>query len=226
MRRNKGSATGAELKNRPYTYDPNANRTTDERGTHQFNPRDQLVKWTRGAKTKSPGSTVGYTLNGSGAIREKLDSATPGGATKTVFDYLGANGDRLQKVRASVPSDPLVRESSASYSYDEFGAVTEIRPDVGDPTTYTYDEFGRMKTSRGPDAESKKDFRYDALDRRDARIEDPTGTRKMLDYSYVGLGEELSREELPAGKVKTYDYGRHPRVRSIRAHVSHRPLPL
>jgi len=40
------------------------------------------------------------------------------------------------------------------------------------------------------------------------RIEDPDtpAIKKYLDYSYVGLGEELSREELPQGKVKTFDY--------------------
>jgi len=35
-----------------YAYDGNGNRTTDERGSHVFNARDQLVMWRRGPEQK------------------------------------------------------------------------------------------------------------------------------------------------------------------------------
>lgn len=73
MVREKG---GEELKDRSYSYDPNGNRTSDERGSHLFNPRHQLVCWTRGAQNatqgRPAGSTVDYTLNGAGATLKKV----------------------------------------------------------------------------------------------------------------------------------------------------------
>ena len=43
------------VKDQSYLYDTNGNRTKDERGTHEFNAKDQLVEWTR-SPGRSPGS--------------------------------------------------------------------------------------------------------------------------------------------------------------------------
>lgn len=72
-------------------------------------------------------------------------------------------------------------------------------------TTYTYDDFERRETTTtGSVTET---YAYDALDRRD------TSTRDGLkfDHAYVGLTEQLSREQRvdTAGNVvqsSTYDY--------------------
>src|SRR5439155_10572075 len=83
-------------------------------------------------------------------------------------------------------------------------------------TTFSYDAFGRMIKSRGPGDSADRDYTYDGLDRRDTRIDNKgQPTQQTLDYSYIGLTEKLSREELPAldsdttgatKTVKTYDY--------------------
>lgn len=101
-------------------------------------------------------------------------------------------------------------------------------------TQYTYDSFERLLSSRddqdddgGADGDHEV-YCYDALDRRDRRLtgignvsnDDPdsfdaqrTACRTppsgsaALDYSYLGLGEQLTRENTATGKgPRTYDY--------------------
>ncbi len=192
MERNKGSN---ELKNEPYSYDRNGNREEDERGNYEYNARDQLTKWTRDAGEEAPsGSTVDYTVNGTGAVTRKVDSAD---GRETDFDY-HPGGDRLDEVTETTGGVTV----SSDYEYDDFGQVTTI--DVSgttEDTTYTHDEFERMTRARGPQQDDDTVYTYDGLDRRDQKQD---GTR-TLDLSYVGLSEKLSREE-DAERAKTYDY--------------------
>ena len=69
MRRGLGPAA-APGKDLPYAYDRNGNRTTDERGTHAYNARDQLSVWTR-----PNGRAVRYEHDGTGAITREEDGA-------------------------------------------------------------------------------------------------------------------------------------------------------
>ena len=62
-----------------YDYDVDGNRTEDERGTEAFDPRGQLVEWTRG---------------------DKYDAAAVGGNSKvyTTVEYVrNDNGDVILK---------------------------------------------------------------------------------------------------------------------------------
>ena len=111
MKRTKGSA-GATLKDPNYTYDRNGNRTTDERGTHLFNARQQLVRWTR-AKGPKAGSSVKYTPNGAGAVVEEVDEF--GDDTTTTYTY---EGDRLTEATASQDG---ALDTTATYGYDPNG---------------------------------------------------------------------------------------------------------
>jgi len=50
-----------------YDYDANGNRERDERGSHDFNARDQLVKWTRpsdSGRSDRRGWATSYTITG------------------------------------------------------------------------------------------------------------------------------------------------------------------
>jgi hypothetical protein len=93
------------LKDQQYGYDANGNRARDERGTHEFNARDQLVKWTRGGRNGAVGTTVSYELNASGAIAKRTDSALPSGKRTLTNTY---NGTRLSKAEDA--------ESESTYS--------------------------------------------------------------------------------------------------------------
>ena len=206
MERDEGSN---ELKNQPYSYDDNGNRTEDERGEHIFNARDQLIEWTRGDNTNDQGSKVCYELNGAGAITRHTDTkdTDPAGqhdcaGDDAVTEY-SYRGDRLDLATATRPGHPT---GETHYRYDVFGNIWRIEPDDGEEaTTFVYDEFGRMTRSRGPEEDADRDYRLDGLDRRDTR----TVGSSVYDFAYIGMTEKLSREEVPDGggrEVHSYDY--------------------
>jgi RHS repeat-associated protein len=200
-----------------YGYDDNGNRDRDERGTYDFNARDQLIKW-----TKSSGKVTEYQLNGDGAITQKSVSPTPGAApTVTTFTY---RGERLKYADTG--------NTRQYYRYDDFGNVARIlaKPrgadgnfpavdetasqssecpnvpnDVGvDEIYYCYDEFERPRLTKGGGSGSETEvIDYDGLDRRDTR---KVGTTKTRDFSYIGLSELLSRDVDEDGKTRSYDY--------------------
>lgn len=68
-------------------------------------------------------------------------------------------------------------------------------------TRYLYDAFERLVQARGPGASEDAVYNYDGLDRRDKK-EEGSATR---DFSYVGLTEELSREQ-DSGETRLYEY--------------------
>jgi RHS repeat-associated protein len=207
-------------KDQTYTYDDNGNRTQDERGTHRFNVRNQLVEWTRSKAAgpgKPAGSRVEYGLTGSGAIksRDSFSDSTPGSLTRTE-DYF-YNGDRLTRVEADTPS---TSPTSVRYCYDTtgFGEVRRIEdgascpanldaPISGQDTIFKYDDLSRMTNARGVGQEADIVYTYDGLDRKDRRIETVGGQPKTFENFYIGLGESLSAEQdQGATKLKSYDY--------------------
>ena len=234
MRRQREGGTDF-LKDQAYDHDQNGNRTRDERGTHQFNSRNQLVRWTR--SKKKPGTRVTYQLNPTGGVTRETDTAYTGAAQVTTYIYAGA-----QLRRADNP------DVQSDYSYDSFGNVTKIRhsakhagvvvnPNQQDTdsrmpagcqqhdidnndTRYCYDEFERMRAARGVGASPEPTstvntvnsdpevghFEYDAFDRRERKIAiQPDNSRQTKDYSYIGTSRLLSREG-SGSDVKSYDY--------------------
>ncbi len=179
-----GASTPVE--DHTYGYDANGNRTKDERGTHAFNARDQLVRW-----TKTDGSPdVVYELNGSGAITKETE-----GTRVETHRYAG---DRLDSVEHA-------DGSKSSYRYDDFGNVTRIESPDG-VAEYRFDEFERM--IGGHDAgQPDETFTYDGLDRRDSQTEDG----QAWDLSYIGTSEQLSQEQTKDTlgveiETRSYDY--------------------
>ena len=190
--RDRRAGGGVLAKDQEYRYDPNGNRSKDERGDHTFNARDQLVEWKRGEKYAQPGSKVSYDVNGSGAVTEERDEGA-NEVTKYTFD-----GDRLltSTVNSGTPSQ---------YKYDSFGSVKEI---VGGPDAakFAYDEFERMTMSSGDAGGSgskTSTYEYDGMDRRDTE----TTEGKTQDFAYVGTTDQLSAERgRTGGKSEDYDY--------------------
>jgi hypothetical protein len=146
----------------------------------------------RGDQAQNSGA-VSYDLNGSGSMTSQSDSST-GAETSYTYD-----GDRLMSSSTSGGSGA---SSSSTYAYDDFGSTTQISGGGtgGGQTGMDYDEFGRMKKGTGPDGKAVT-YTYDALDRRDQKIEDG----QSQDMSYIGTSESLS-EEAGAGKDRSYDY--------------------
>lgn len=99
MNRLRGGADHHD-KNQHYDYDRNGNRVQDERGTYLYNGRDQLVRWKRGATARDPGTTVDYTVDGSGNVIEKVDSSEE-----------DAN-DRTRPSSTAVPATPTASARS------------------------------------------------------------------------------------------------------------------
>jgi RHS repeat-associated protein len=176
-------------KNQAYDYDLNGNRIQDERGSHEFNSRDQLVRW-----TKNGGGQVDYVLNGSGAVTSRTD-----GSTTTAYHYHDG-GERLSHAIVSQGGT----SSQTDYSYSQgFGDITSYQVQgAPDPAAeFVYDAFGRLKESkRGANEEL---YSYDGLDRRDTK----QAGGKTFDLSYVGLSESLSQEQQFNGdERRSYDY--------------------
>jgi RHS repeat-associated protein len=72
---------------------------------------------------------------------------------------------------------------------------------------YRYDDLSRLVAARGGGQQDDTTFRYDALDRRDQKVEPVSGADQTFEYFYVGLSERLSGEQDPDRvKVKSYDY--------------------
>jgi RHS repeat-associated protein len=193
-----------------YTYAKafDGNRTQDERGTYEYNARDQLTKWTRNA-----GTTVTYDLNGSGAITGKHDGLTD-------VSY-SVRGDRITSATAT----KLGVSQTFYFRHDAAGNVTCAAATVdsddclgGDK--YAYDEFDRLVSAKkASSTRPPATYTYDGLDRRDFRCtdgsgptctsSDPTARPVKHDYSYVGLSELLSAQNESSGETRTYDYDSH-----------------
>ena len=218
-----------------YEYDVEGNRTQDERGTHVFNPRKQLFRWTRGARQEGKVDTrVTYTRNGGGDVTREVDTWQPEGTTTASTTDYTYRGERLISSRTERGTEAGEQVVDSTYFYDDFGSVTRIRHDHSGPgaggedppdgpdagltcpgmpddaenhtTRYCYDEFERMTLSRGEGVERPTRYVYDGLDRRNRRIVIENGDEQDHDYSYIGTSELLSRETDHRETRKQYDY--------------------
>ena len=197
---------GAANDAQDYSYDQNANRTKDARGTYEFSSRDQLTKWTHDSKI------VTYELNGSGSVSRKCE-----GASCTTFSYAG-DSERL--LSASVDGGLPVHYCYADDgTAGHAGDLTSIQadacgagPGLGD-VTYRYDKFDRLISSTGQGQLAATGYHYDALDRRDKKCAGPCTAATQTDLSYIGLTNALSSEQRGAATTgqaqaqsRSYDY--------------------
>ncbi|MDA0178749.1 polymorphic toxin-type HINT domain-containing protein [Solirubrobacter phytolaccae] len=223
----------SETRYRFFEYDTNGNRVDEYRwnsnhtvkehyNRHDYNSRDQLVKWTRGVDARPvdgetmEGSTVKYKVNGAGAILEQLDEREDNHSIKTEFDVTG-----YRMTSATVedsdenPNDPETRY----FKYDtagNLGCIGSTDDDLGDVDAcaggnrYKYDGFSRLSVTEGTGADKR--FQYDGLDRRENECGwngsgCDTGTSR--EFNYIGLGEQLSWAREPGSstsKTQTFDY--------------------
>ena len=161
MRRQRPSdAAGTFSKDQEYTYDVDANRTKDERGTHVYNARDQLVQWTRAGDRRYGGSSVSYTVDGAGRVELVQDSSP---LPDRDPEY---QGERVDFER--------VEGITIDHAYDVFGSVKSISGG-GFTQTFEYDGRERIikKTTNNLGTEEGGSYVYDALDRRDRKVSGP-----------------------------------------------------
>jgi RHS repeat-associated protein len=204
IRRDRAPRVG-DTDTQDFTYDSNANRTKDKRGTYEYNSRDQLTKWVH------DGKTVTYDLNGSGSVTQKCEEASC-----TTFDYVGESG-RLQSATTDggLPVHYCYDDSGSS---GQAGDLTSIQagscgatPGAND-IVYKYDKFDRMTSSTGQGASGPTAYHYDALDRRDSQCTGGTGDACTggagTGLGYIGLTSALSSEQRGGGSSqdRRYDY--------------------
>jgi RHS repeat-associated protein len=225
-----------DTRTQDYDYDAEGNRTEDERGTHVFDPRRQLYRWTRGARYDEggkEGTTVTYERNDAGDVREQTDTWDPPGAagpSHTTFTY---RGERLVRTHTVVPIEGsgTPQTVDSDYSYDDFGSVVRISHEESGPGSGGEDPPDGPPTPVEcpgmPDNAERKVTRYcyDEFERmvlsRGEGVDRPTryiydgldrrdrridGENRTHDYSYIGTSEMLSRETDHRGTRKQYDY--------------------
>ena len=117
-----------------YAYDTNGNRTRDERGTHVFNAREQLVRWERpdqGGRADRRGWSTSYSLNGSGAMVGKVERDSSG--AEKVTTALDLDGDRLESAEVVDRTQAVRVTTTQTFRYDDVGnmqrAYTRVRAD-------------------------------------------------------------------------------------------------
>jgi RHS repeat-associated protein len=225
-------------KDQTYSYDADGNRTQSENGTHLYNALDQEIRWTRGGTQDqaNSGSTVSYTLTGTGAMTQTVDTApivtnqsSLPGSTTTSYTL---SGEQIASASTEVKtnSGSIDCTTNSTYQYGTSGSpdgLSSITPAAGTGTgcpttttpamTYSYDGFDHMTNAKGPDAKSTQTppttvsdtYTYDPLDRRARKTED-RGGGQTTNFSYIGLTNDLSREKGPDSSgnqvTRTYDY--------------------
>lgn len=201
-----------------YDYDGNGNRSAAiaqiggiaKPETFTYNARDQLVDWQRRPDAKPLNGVqvtrIEYAYNGAGALARQVRSISGAQPATTVFDM--GDDDQLD---VAVTSQPGALTTKQYYRYDSRGNTTcagaSVDSDVcTDGKKYVYDAFDRQTSARNGGAVLSNSTVYDALDRRDARCDDPacSGGAKR-DFGYYGLTEKLSMETKANGELRTYD---------------------
>lgn len=220
VRRKRHGRDNANPKDHTYEYDANTNRKKDERGTYEFNARDQIVRWKKKGE-EGDEHLVQYRVTGTGAVewtKERLN----GQNVETTFTF---EGDRLTKAKTT-------NAPEVNYCYTEFGSLAAIQdeacgttPNDSNDSIYKHDELDRVVVTRQPGKETSR-YVYDGLDRRDQKckhkgaLEDTLPTLSSIgectagsrsDMSYIGTSDKLSQERgtetLPTdSKTRTYDY--------------------
>jgi len=154
-----------------YTYDRNANRTKDERGTYEYNARDQLTRWLHpGEETAADlRREVLYEPAGDGQLLRtttKLRKSVSGVVTEatTVVDN-EIDDDRLlgatsKTTATSTDGSSVTDNRTLKYEYDALGSTLALKtrnftgetdPGTGSfelTTQYSYDPFERLLSAR------------------------------------------------------------------------------
>jgi YD repeat-containing protein len=108
--------------------------------------------------------------------------------------------------------------STASYTYDPFGRLSQVTSGTQVIERNTYDGYDRVVKHRslaGDGSTTTTDTTYDALDRTASTTENAgTASAKTTEMSYLGLSGEVLSEEV-AGKV-TASYAYSPWARGCR----------
>jgi RHS repeat-associated protein len=208
-----------DAKTQEYLYDENGNRTQDERGTHRFNPRSQLVHWTRGAKyaeagdgPSKAGTTVTYARTDAGEIAKKVDSwirdpETITTGTTVEYQY---RGERLIRSVSTVGTIEGEQKSRSDYTHDDFGSVVKIETkNIGPGTEPPAPPDGTESPencSEVPDEAEDDVTRYcfDEFER--MILSRGEGVEKPTRYEYDGLDRRDTRKVEENGEPKTYEY--------------------
>ncbi len=144
---------GGDQKSVSYSYDVNANRTGDERGTHSFNALDQEVHWTRGGPdTQNPGSTVDYVLDGTGGMLQQkshtVQSSTQSGMPVTATSdsttdlCSAATATAAQSnIGACQHDSDRVKSASTSSTVTASGGGQSVTKATSATEHYCYDQF-------------------------------------------------------------------------------------
>jgi RHS repeat-associated protein len=174
----------------------NGRRDANEQGTYVFNARGQMRRWT---PRSAPGFTATYDVDGSGAV-QRFEFA---GEVRRYF----YTGDRLDcEVRSELATGCNTTLPRTDYRYNVFDNIEEIddQEDNTKDRSYEHDGFERLIQTLSGQATQGVGYEYDALDRRDVRIDERENNQRF-EYAYIGATEALSREEAE-GETRFYDY--------------------
>ena len=145
-----------------YTYDRNANRSKDERGTYEYNARDQLTLWTHpGAGTVAdPRRVVKYEPAGDGQQERTQTTVGPVGNATTTTVTNDIDNDRVLGATSKTSGPAGSDNRTLAFDYDALGSMVSVRtraftgdtdPGTGTftlTTKYAYDPFERLLSAR------------------------------------------------------------------------------
>ncbi|HEX8051734.1 MAG TPA: LamG-like jellyroll fold domain-containing protein [Thermoleophilaceae bacterium] len=200
-----------------YDYDRDGNRTQDERGTHVFNPRGQLVKWTRGPKYShseqakdKDGTVVTYERNAGGDVTKEVDNWKPTGITGDTTTTYRYHGERLIWTETSRPTVSGTQTTHSDYSYDDFGSVTKVVHEQtgpgSDPNEPPDGPPSSVSCSEMPNEAEAKVTRY-CYDEFERRVQSRgSGIEKPTIYVYDGLDRRDRKTVEENGDPKVHEY--------------------
>lgn len=200
-----GEATDPESES--YAYDANGNRTRDERGTHQFNARDQLTRWDRPTdrgRTDRRGWSTSYELDGSGATTKKTERNRVG--NEQITSTFALDGERLNSSETLDRTQAVNVTTKQYFRYDDVGNVQRAYSRVRAAGDATIEAPPPPKTSLSPaECEGASDtvgssrttrYCYDEFNRQ--VFASGSGTDGFY-ASYDGLDRRDRRVKRPAG---------------------------
>ncbi|MCP9491792.1 MAG: hypothetical protein MSC31_18245, partial [Solirubrobacteraceae bacterium MAG38_C4-C5] len=212
----KGPGAGGQARTQDYTYDHNGNRTQDERGTHGFNARDQLVSWERSAtrgREDRRGWSTRYELNGSGGMLEKVER-DPAGAVKVDSDFV-YDGERLDKVTTLDRTQAVAVTTTQTYRYDDAGNTQRIYSRVSAAGDVVIEEPEPDRSALSPDeceaadvTASAKTTRY-CYDEFNRQVFASGGNVEPFYVSYDGLDRrdrKVRKDKTTGAQLETRDY--------------------